>query len=69
MKDRDDQIKKVREESLEMQRSQEEIINTEQTANQDLKEQVEHLQQRKDALKEQVQEVQVELDESQRAYR
>ncbi|XP_072024521.1 leucine-rich repeat and coiled-coil domain-containing protein 1-like [Amphiura filiformis] len=67
--ERDSEVKAAREEALQVQRGLEDQLATEQATNQDLNEQVERLTERKEELKQQVSDLQVELDESKRAYR
>ena len=67
--ERDEEIKKAREESLRLQRSLEEQLASEQSINQDTVEEVERLKDRKEELKGQAADLQAELEESKRAYR
>ena len=67
--ERDSEVKAAREEALQVQRGLEDQLASEQTTNQDLNEQVERLTERKEDLKQQVADLQGELDESKRAYR
>ncbi|XP_022092046.1 leucine-rich repeat and coiled-coil domain-containing protein 1-like [Acanthaster planci] len=67
--ERDDEIKKAREELLHHQRHLEEQLAGEQAINQETTEEVERLRERKEELKNRVAELEAELEESRKAYR
>ena len=67
--EKDDEVKSAREETLRTQQSLEDQLAVEQASFQEANTQVERLTDRKEQLKEQVNDLQVELEESQRAYR
>ena len=67
--EKDDEVKSAREETLRTQQSLEDQLAVEQASLQEANTQVERLTDRKEQLKEQVNDLQVELEESQRAYR
>ncbi|KAK3086558.1 hypothetical protein FSP39_020173 [Pinctada imbricata] len=66
--DRDEEIKKAREESLKIQKNLEEQLNEERANIQDNQETIEHLRERKQELKQQLSDITAELDDSKKAH-
>uniref|UniRef100_A0A4W3I6D1 Leucine-rich repeat and coiled-coil domain-containing protein 1 n=1 Tax=Callorhinchus milii TaxID=7868 RepID=A0A4W3I6D1_CALMI len=68
LQERDEQIRKVREENLQTQRRFQEQLDDEAIISQDLKERVERLSERKNDLKQQLEDKEAELEETKKAY-
>ncbi|CAH1800262.1 unnamed protein product [Owenia fusiformis] len=68
LSERDNDVKKAREESLKIQQDLEAQLAEESTAYQDAQNTIEKLQQRKEDLKEQLMELQAQLEDSQKAH-
>ncbi|XP_050399126.1 leucine-rich repeat and coiled-coil domain-containing protein 1 isoform X2 [Patella vulgata] len=66
--ERDEEIRKSREEALRIQKSLEEQLAEEKSISQDNQEMVERLQERKTELKQQIEDLKIQLDESQNAH-
>ncbi|XP_070576170.1 leucine-rich repeat and coiled-coil domain-containing protein 1-like [Ptychodera flava] len=67
--ERDSEVRDAREESLKIQKTLEEQLGDEKTANQELQDGIERLTERKEQLKQQVSELQSELDDSRQAHK
>uniref|UniRef100_UPI00398E7AB5 leucine-rich repeat and coiled-coil domain-containing protein 1 isoform X2 n=1 Tax=Pristiophorus japonicus TaxID=55135 RepID=UPI00398E7AB5 len=68
LQERDEQIRKVREENLQDKRTFHEQLEDETAVSQDLKEKVERLSERKKELKQQLEEKEAKLEETKRAF-
>ncbi|XP_051879155.1 leucine-rich repeat and coiled-coil domain-containing protein 1 [Pristis pectinata] len=68
LQERDEQIRKIREQNLQDQRSFQEQLENEAAISQDLKDKVERLSERKKELKQQLEEKEADLEETKRAF-
>ncbi len=69
MQERDDQIRKLREEAVHAQKSRQQQVEEEAARQTELREQLEHLSLRKEELKQQLEDKDAELEEVRRVHR